>query len=177
MLPACDSVVNEIHLVWGKSVNVLVLSLSAIASPHTKAGCRRVLQGNSDRGADFSPLGPTWRAGRESVKYMKTATLFPATLLAAALAFTPALAIAGQSSDRDAARQDMHNAGQDTKDAARHAGRATKNGTKDAYNDTKNGTKKGWHKTKRGSKKAWNKTKGATKGAYNGAKNGAEDSH
>jgi hypothetical protein len=108
---------------------------------------------------------------------MKTTKLIPVTLLAAALACTPALAIAGQSSARDTAGQDVHQAGRDTKNAAKDSGRAVKNGSKDAYNDTKHGSKKAWHSTKKGTKKAWHKTKGATKGAYNGAKEGAETSH
>lgn len=95
---------------------------------------------------------------------------FPAFLLTAALACTPALVFGQQSTtdqDRDAqhrseARQDMHNAGQDTKDAARNAGHATKRTTKKAY-----------HKTKRDTKKAWNKTKSTTKGAVHGGEEGA----
>lgn len=92
---------------------------------------------------------------------MKTAKLFSATLLAAALACAPALAV-GQNSDKDTARQDAHRAGQDTKNAARETGHAVKNGTKHAYHKTKHGAKKVAHKTK---------------GAVRGAKNGAEDSH
>lgn len=60
--------------------------------------------------------------------------------------------------------QDMHQAGRDTKNAARHAGRATKNGTKHAY-----------HSTKRHTKKAWRKTKNTAKGAVRGAKEGAHE--
>lgn len=104
---------------------------------------------------------PTLCAYSESSESMKTTKLFPATLLAVALACGPALAL-GQSSDKDAARQDAHQAGQDTKDAARDTGHAVKHGTKHAY-----------HKTKHGAKKAEHKTKGAVRGA----KNGAEDSH
>lgn len=126
--------------------------------------------------ADILCAQPTLRPRCESSKCMKTAKLFSASLLAAALAITPVLATA-QSSEGDAARQDVHRAGHDTKDAAKHTGRAVKNGTRDTYNDTKSGTKKTWHKTKHTSKKAWHKTKGATKGAYNGAKDGAETSH
>jgi hypothetical protein len=59
-------------------------------------------------------------------------------------------------------KQDMKDAGHETKDAA-----------KDAAHGTKQGTKKAYHSTKRGTKKAWHKTKDTTKGAVNGAKEGA----
>lgn len=107
---------------------------------------------------------------------MRFAKLFTATLLAAALACTPALAI-GQSSNKDTAGQDMHKAGHDTKDAAKDTGHAVKKRSKDAYHNTKHGTKKAWRSTKHGTKKVWHKTKGATKGAVHGAKNGADNSH
>jgi type IV secretory pathway TrbL component len=93
---------------------------------------------------------------------MTTAKLFPATLLAAALACSPAFVTGQSSTDKDAARQDAHQAGRDAKDAAKDTGHAVKHGTAHAY-----------HKTKRGVKKAGHKTKGAVRGA----KNGAEDSH
>lgn len=117
---------------------------------------------------------PTRRTRRESSECMTIAKLLPATLLAAALACTPAISFGQSSSDKDTARQDAHRAGQDTKNAANDTGHAVKNGSKHAYHSTKNGTKKGWDKTKSGSKKAWHKTKNGTKGAYNGAKDGAE---
>jgi hypothetical protein len=60
-------------------------------------------------------------------------------------------------------KQDMKDAGHETKDA-----------TKDAAHGTKQGTKKAYHSTKRGTKKAWHKTKDTTKGAVNGAKEGAK---
>jgi hypothetical protein len=128
--------------------------------------------------AIFHALQPTLRPCRESSQCMKTAKLVHVTFLAAALACAPSLVFASQSSSHeDTARQDMHKAGRDTKNAAKDTGHAVKNGSKHAYHSTRNGTKKGWNKTKSGSKKAWHKTKGATKGAYNGAKNGADTSH
>ena len=93
---------------------------------------------------------------------MKTTKLLPATLLAVALACSPTLMVGQSSTDKDAARQDAHRAGQETKDAARDTGHAIKHGSKHAYNKTKHGAKKAAHKTK---------------GAVRGAKNGAEDSH
>jgi hypothetical protein len=62
------------------------------------------------------------------------------------------------------AKQDMKNAGQNTKDAA-----------KDTGNGVKKGTKKSVHATKRGTKKAYHKTKNTTQGAVDGAKAGAKD--
>jgi len=61
------------------------------------------------------------------------------------------------------AKQDMKDAGHDTKDAAKQAGHGVDQGTKKAY-----------HKTKHATKKAWHKTKDTTKGAVNGAKEGAK---
>ena len=68
------------------------------------------------------------------------------------------------SQDRDSgAKQDMKDAGHETKDAAKDAGHGVKQGTKKAY-----------HKTKHGTKKAWHKTRDTTEGAANGAKEGAK---
>jgi Ni/Co efflux regulator RcnB len=87
----------------------------------------------------------------------------PAILLAAAFACTPAFALSQQPyPGQDSPKQDMKNAGHETKQAA-----------KDAGNGTKQGTKKAYHKTKRGTKKAYRKTKDTTRGAVNGAKDGA----
>ena len=89
---------------------------------------------------------------------MKMRSQFAAIVLGALLAGGPSL---GWS--QDGAKQDMKNAGHDTKDAAKDAAHGTKQGTKKAYNATKHGTKK-----------AWNKTKNTTKGAAHGAKEGAD---
>ena len=67
------------------------------------------------------------------------------------------------SSQDSGAKQDMKNAGQETKSAAKDAGHGVKQGTKKAY-----------HSTKHGSKKAWNKTKNTTTGAVEGGKQGAK---
>lgn len=96
-------------------------------------------------------------------------------LFAAALACSP-MAVLGQSRDDNSAIQDMHNAGRDTKDAAKDAGHGVKKGTEKGYNATKNGTEKGYNKTKRGTKRAWHKTENTTKGAVHGAKEGAHSS-
>jgi hypothetical protein len=64
---------------------------------------------------------------------------------------------------QDTAKQDMKNAGHETKNATKDAAHGTKQGTKKAYGATKNGTKKAWSKTK-------STTKGAVKGGENGAK-------
>ena len=85
--------------------------------------------------------------------------------LAAALACAPALGWSQEStpSQDSGAKQDMKDAGHETKNAA-----------KDAGHGVKQGTKKGYHKTKHGTKKAWHKTEDTTKGAVNGAKEGAK---
>ena len=64
---------------------------------------------------------------------------------------------------QDGAKQDMKDAGHETKDAAKDAGHGVKQGTKKAYHSTKHGTKKAWHKTK-------STTEGAAEGAKQGAK-------
>jgi Ni/Co efflux regulator RcnB len=86
-----------------------------------------------------------------------------ALILGAALIGAPTLALSLQTGTDSGAKQDMKNAGHDTKDAA-----------KDAGNGTKQGTRKVYHKTKRGTKKAWHKTKSTTKGAVDGGKEGAK---
>src|SRR5450432_2838648 len=52
------------------------------------------------------------------------------------------------------AKQDMKNAGSETKDAAKDTGHGVKKGTEKGYHATKHGTKKAYHATKRGTKKA-----------------------
>ena len=87
-----------------------------------------------------------------------------AVLLAGALVCAPALALSQPfTPGQESAKQDMKNAGHETKAAVKDAGRGTKNGTKKAY-----------HSTKRGTKKAWHKTKDTVKGGVNGAKEGAK---
>ena len=78
----------------------------------------------------------------------------------ATLALTlPALA---QTSD-NGAKQDMKNAGTDTKHAATSAGHGVSEGSKTAYDKTKSGTEKGYDKTKSGTEK------GTTRQAGEGA--------
>ena len=95
---------------------------------------------------------------------MKTNRHLSALFLGAALICAPALGFTQPSTqDRDSgAKQDMKDAGHETKDAVKDAGHATKQGTKKVY-----------HKTKRATKKAWHKTEDTTKGAVDGAKEGA----
>jgi hypothetical protein len=92
---------------------------------------------------------------------MKKNFQFSTMILGAALLCGPAFSL-GQQTD-SGAKQDMKNAGRETKYAV-----------KDAAHGTKQGTKKAYHKTKRGTKKAYRKTKDTTKGAVNGAKEGAK---
>ena len=93
--------------------------------------------------------------------HMNFGRLKSVTLIATlALAF-PVPAALAQTSDFGA-KQDMKNAGHESKNAAKDAGHGAKQGTKKAY-----------HSTKRDTKKAWHKTKDTTKGAANGAKEGA----
>jgi hypothetical protein len=87
---------------------------------------------------------------------MKMNFQFSTMILGAALLCGPAFAMAQQTDS--GAKQDMKDAGHETKAAAK---------------DAAHGTKQAYHKTKRGTKKAYRKTKDTTKGAVNGAKEGA----
>jgi hypothetical protein len=95
--------------------------------------------------------------------YMKTKLQLSALFLGAALMCGSGSGWSQQSNPDTSAKQDLKNAGHETKNAAKDAGSATKKGTKKAYNATEHGTKK-----------AVNKTKNTTKGAVNGAKEGAK---
>jgi hypothetical protein len=97
---------------------------------------------------------------------MKTNRQVSTWILALVLSSSSALGWSLQStpSQDSGAKQDMKDAGHDTKNAVKSAGRGTKQGTKKAYHATKNGTKK-----------AWNKTKSTTKGAVDGGKAGAKE--
>lgn len=88
---------------------------------------------------------------------MKIKNPWITALLSAALTLLPVGALAQSAS------QDMHNAGENSKAAAKDTGRGVKKGTK-----------KSAHATKKGTKKAWNKTKNTTSGAVNGGKAGAK---
>jgi len=83
----------------------------------------------------------------------KAGTFFLMTVLVFGMssAFAPA---------QDGAKQDMKNAGTETKNAAKDTGHGISKGTKKAYHKTKRGTKKAYHKTARGTKHAVNKVEG-----------------
>jgi Ni/Co efflux regulator RcnB len=108
------------------------------------------------------PLGAGWK--NKGGLPMTTNKLAVSLLFAAAMTCSPVVGLS-QSRDDNGAKQDMRDAGHETKNAA-----------KDVGHGVKSGTEKGYHKTKRGTKKAWNKTKDTTKGAAHGAKEGAHDS-
>jgi hypothetical protein len=95
---------------------------------------------------------------------MRTKSKLSALFLGATLVCGSALGWSQQPypGQDSGAKQDMKNAGHETKNAAKDAGHGVKQGTKKAY-----------HSTKRGTKKAWRKTKNTTTGAVNGAKEGA----
>jgi hypothetical protein len=57
-------------------------------------------------------------------------------------------------------KQDMKNAGHETKDAAKDTGHGIKQGTKKGWHKTKHGTKKAWHATEHGTKHAAHKVEG-----------------
>lgn len=100
---------------------------------------------------------------------IKTRSHFAAVVLGALLAGGPSL---GWS--QDSAKQDMKDAGHDTKTAAKDVGHGTKTAATDVGHGTKTGTKKAYNATKHGTKKVWTKTKNTTKGAADGAKDGAQ---
>jgi hypothetical protein len=94
---------------------------------------------------------------------MRTNSKLSALFLGAALVCGSTLGWSEQSGQDSGAKQDMKDAGHETKGAAQDAGHGVKQGTKKSY-----------HATKRGTKKAWHKTKDTTKGAVNGGKEGAK---
>ena len=61
---------------------------------------------------------------------------------------------------QDGAKQDMKNAGHETKDAAKDTGRSIKTGTKKSYHKTKHVTKKAYHKTATGTRNVGRRTEG-----------------
>jgi hypothetical protein len=68
--------------------------------------------------------------------------------LAAALSLGASTAFASTPA-QDGTKQDMKNAGHDTKGAAVDTGHGIKTGTKKVYHKTKHGVKKAYHKTKK----------------------------
>ena len=95
---------------------------------------------------------------------MKINSRLSALFLGAALIYLPAAGWSLPTLSQDSgAKQDMKDAGHETRDAAQDAGHGVKQGTRKAY-----------HKTKRGTKKAWHKTKDTTSGAVEGGKEGAK---
>jgi Ni/Co efflux regulator RcnB len=96
---------------------------------------------------------------------MKTKRQLSALFIGAALVCGPIFGWSQPSSQSqdNGAKQDMKDAGHESKDAAKNAGRSVKQGTKKTY-----------HKTKRGTKKAWHKTENTTNGAVDGAREGAK---
>jgi hypothetical protein len=96
---------------------------------------------------------------------MKTNRQLSALFLGAALVCGPTHGFSQPSTpgQDSGAKQDMKDAGHETKDAVKDAGQGVKQGTKKAY-----------HKTKHATKKAWHKTKDTTEGAVNGGKEGAK---
>ena len=110
--------------------------------------------------------------------YMKTNFQLSALVpffLGTALVCAPASGFSQPSnpSQDSGAKQDMKDAGHETKSAAKDTGHAINQGTDKAYHSTKHQTKKAYHATKRGTEKAVDKTENTTKGAVNGAKEGA----
>jgi hypothetical protein len=84
--------------------------------------------------------------------------------LIAALVLTLPVAFA-QTTD-PGAKQDIKNAGSDTKHAATSAGHSVSQGSKTAYHKTAAGTEKGYDKTKSGTEKGYDKAKSGTETGY-----------
>jgi hypothetical protein len=78
--------------------------------------------------------------------------LFGSLILASTMVFSASSLTLAQT-----AKQDIKNAGTDTKDATKSAGHGIAKGTKHAYHATKRGTKKVVHKSARGTRKAADK--------------------
>ena len=76
--------------------------------------------------------------------------------LSAALALGMSAGVASGQQDTGA-KQDMQNAGHESKDAVRDTGHSVDKGTHKAYHKTKYHSKKAWHSTKYHTKKAAHK--------------------
>ncbi len=83
----------------------------------------------------------------------KAGTFFLAAVLT--LSMSSAFALA-----QDGVKQDMKNAGTETKNAAKDTGHGISTGTQKAYHKTKRGTKKAYHKTASATKHATHKVEG-----------------
>jgi hypothetical protein len=91
---------------------------------------------------------------------LKSVTFF------AALALTfPLPAALAQTSD-PGPKQDVKDAGSDTKHAATNVGHGVSQGSKTGYHKTVQGTKTGYDKTKVGTEKGYDKTKSGTEKGY-----------
>ena len=91
--------------------------------------------------------------------------------LIATLALT--FPVFAQTSD-PGVKQDMKNAGTDTKHATTSAGHGVSEGSKTAYDKSKSGTEKGYNKTKSGTEKGYDKTKAGTEKGYDKTKSGTK---
>ena len=86
---------------------------------------------------------------------------FGSLALSAVLVLGVPAALAQNNDHNDpGAKQDMKNAGSDTKHAASEAGHGVSHGTKTAYRKTKSGTKTGYHKTAHATKSGVHKVEG-----------------
>jgi hypothetical protein len=94
------------------------------------------MQANSQR------IAQAFQGDRMNARIAKMGTY----VLAASLTVGAASGIAFA---QDGTKQDMRNAGHDTKNAAVDTGHGIKTGTKKAYHKTKHGVKKAYHKTKK----------------------------
>jgi hypothetical protein len=73
------------------------------------------------------------------------------------------------------ASQDLHQAGHDTKNAAKDTGHGISEGTKKVYHKTASGTKKVAKKTKSTTVKGYDKTKSGTVKTYDKTKEGTDN--
>jgi hypothetical protein len=92
--------------------------------------------------------------------------------ITAAIVLTLPAALA-QSTD-PGAKQDMKDAGHDTKHAVTSTGHGIAHGTEKGYDKTKSGTEKGYDKTKSGTEKGYDKTKSGTEKGYDKTKAGTK---
>ncbi len=77
-----------------------------------------------------------------------------------------------RTNDDQSPKQDMKDAGHDSKNAAKSAGEGTKKGTQKAYNSTKHGTKKAYHSSKNGTKRRGTKPRTPPRVQWTAARKG-----
>ncbi len=111
------------------------------------ANIRSLDNGCTDSGIYTNERGLRARVVKaEKEKYMKIGNVFSKLSTAAVIAGLALTLSTGFAHAQDGAKQDMKDAGHETKEATKDAGRGIARGTKKGYHKTKHGLKRAGHK-------------------------------